>query len=347
MKKKILRFEITDKCNQRCKMCWSTDWKHTDMEWKNIEKIILDYAKNFPNGTIVLTSREPLLSLSFENILKLTKKLGIEIKLLTNGILLNKKNCELIVNSTVNFISISIHGDEKLHNKIVNCSNSYKKTLDGIKMINLYKKKYNRNDLDIRITTVVNDKLFDNIDEIINICNNYETNLRIQHMMWHNKNIKEEHKKIMKQRFDYDDNIIDGFLEEVNIDPYYIINTINKAKEICRYKQVDLQVYPNLSDEDIINWYSGEESLKCNETYYCDHVEESIRMRANGDITLCQYIDKFYGNAVKNNFEHFLSSQEYKNISEELLSGKLFPICYHCCHLRKKHKSEEKNNFKI
>jgi hypothetical protein len=40
MKKRILRFEITDKCNQRCNMCWSLDWTHKDMDWEYIEKMI-------------------------------------------------------------------------------------------------------------------------------------------------------------------------------------------------------------------------------------------------------------------------------------------------------------------
>jgi hypothetical protein len=70
-------------------------------------------------------------------------------------------------------------------------------------------------------------------------------------------------------------------------------------------------------------------------------------MRANGDITLCQYIDRFYGNANQSTLEQILSSQEYKDISKKLIDGKLFPICYHCCHLRKKDKSNKIKNLEI
>lgn len=35
---KVLRFEITDKCNLNCEMCWSTNWKHEDMEINTIKK---------------------------------------------------------------------------------------------------------------------------------------------------------------------------------------------------------------------------------------------------------------------------------------------------------------------
>ena len=33
---RVLRFEITDKCNLNCEMCWSTNWKHEDMEMTTI-----------------------------------------------------------------------------------------------------------------------------------------------------------------------------------------------------------------------------------------------------------------------------------------------------------------------
>ena len=66
---KILRFEITDKCNQKCDMCWSTDWEHKDLEWPFVEKMIIDYSNMYPKGIVVLTSREPLLSSNFEKVL--------------------------------------------------------------------------------------------------------------------------------------------------------------------------------------------------------------------------------------------------------------------------------------
>ena len=40
MKDKILRFEITDRCNMRCDMCWSKEWTHNDLSGKKVEKII-------------------------------------------------------------------------------------------------------------------------------------------------------------------------------------------------------------------------------------------------------------------------------------------------------------------
>ena len=47
MKDKILRFEITDRCNMKCDMCWSKDWKHNDLSDKKVAKIIYDNSSHY------------------------------------------------------------------------------------------------------------------------------------------------------------------------------------------------------------------------------------------------------------------------------------------------------------
>ena len=53
MKDKILRFEITDRCNMRCDMCWSKEWTHNDLSGKKVEKILYDFRKIFIILTII------------------------------------------------------------------------------------------------------------------------------------------------------------------------------------------------------------------------------------------------------------------------------------------------------
>lgn len=346
MKKRILRFEITDKCNQRCNMCWSLDWTHKDMDWEYIEKMILDYSKCNPNGTIVLTSREPLLSSNIENTLNLAKKLNIQVKLLTNGTLLNDHYCKMIMESTIDFISISIHGSEKEHNEIVRCPNSYQKIIKGLEKLNEYKDKYKK-ELEIRITTVINDKTKDNLDSLIQIAKENKTTLRLQHLMWHPSNIKELHKKKIKEIYNYEDNDIDGFLDDIDIKPEYVIDLINIAEEKCKIHKIPIQIYPELSKEEINNWYAPE-LKETKKEFFCNHVDESIRIRANGDITLCQYIDKSFGNIKNKSIKELMEDEEYNKIANELKNGNILPICLHCCHLRtKKENNNGKDNLKI
>lgn len=132
MKDKILRFEITDRCNMRCNMCWSKEWKHNDLSDKKVEKIIYDFKRN-GGKTIVLTSREPLLSKNFKLVIDICKKENLDLKILTNATLITDEIAKYIIESNiVSFIAISIHGIHEEHDNITGVHGSLKKTIEGI-----------------------------------------------------------------------------------------------------------------------------------------------------------------------------------------------------------------------
>ena len=164
--KKVLRFEITDKCNQRCKMCWSNDWKHEELDWEIVEKMINDFHKSFPDGSIVLTSREPLLANNFKKVVALCNKLNINLGLLTNGTLFTNDICKIIMNSTIYFISISIHGSKEFHNNLVCSKVSYDKILAGIDKINYYIKITEEQNLSVReLRTKIKNNEYERLDK--------------------------------------------------------------------------------------------------------------------------------------------------------------------------------------
>lgn len=343
----VLRFEITDKCNQRCKMCWSLNWNHQELEWDTIKKTLEEFAVLSPKGIVVLTSREPLISDNFEKVLLLATSLGLDIKILTNGTLLDNKKCLDIIKSNVSFVGISLHGNKNFHNLIVNIKDGYKRTLLGLTNLAKYKKKYDKNNLEIRITTVIHENLIESLDTVIDNAYRYGACLRLQHFMWHPTNIKKIHRLDIKQKFDYEDDIIEGFPSSVNISGQEVLNLIKRAKELCDNKKIDLQIYPDMSDEEVLSWYN-DKKLETSRKF-CDHVGTSIRLRANGDVSLCQYIDKSFGNIRENSLKHIIYENKlYQKISTDLANGKLFPICERCCHARSVFKeTENKGNKKI
>lgn len=326
--KKILRFEITDKCNQRCKMCWSNDWKHEELDWKTTKKMIYDFHKLYPNGSIVLTSREPLLADNFRNVIDVCRELNIELGLLTNGTLFTDDICKLIMESTINFISISIHGNKNFHNDLV-CNNmSYDKILTGLDRISKYKKKYNRDDLKIRITSVINPNLIDDIESILEIVKKYKLEFRLQHYMWHDEVEKKENIKYIKDRYNFVDRTILDFDSKCRILPKEVLKIIEKTRNICSRNNIDYQVYPNLNEKELKKWYLNKGNY---ERKYCTHVKKSIRVRANGDVVLCQYISKVFGNVADSDIKTIINSEIYKNIVDDI-SKTGIPICNHCCH---------------
>ena len=341
---KVLRLEITDRCNLRCDMCWSTDWHHNDMSYEELEKIILDYKVHEPDGVVVLTSREPLLSPHFSKVLQLCTKLDLDIKILTNGTLLNDKLCELIMNSNVSFLSVSIHGDEEFHDSITKVKGSYKNTIEKLKLFNLYKQKYSKN-IDLRITTIVRKELINNLDSIIKLSKELNACLRIQHMMWYSDLTKEQQIKIISEKYNYYDNIICGFPSKTNISYEDVNELLSNAIIKANNLDVELQIYPELNNDEIKMHYSN---IIGEYMGYCDHSSESIRVRANGDVSFCQYIDKCFGNLKNSSLDDVIyKNNEYHDMCNDFLYGDLLPGCYRCCHYVNSKKLIKEDNHKI
>lgn len=347
MKDKILRFEITDRCNMKCKMCWSKEWKHQDLERKKNEKLIYDFKKS-GGKTIVLTSREPLLSSNFKFVVEKCKKEDLDLKILTNATLITDEIAKYMVESNViSFIAISIHGKNEEHDKITGVNGSLKKAIEGIERLNKYRKQKETNFPEIRLTTVISKQIMNSIDFIIDLAKKYNTQLRIQHLMWHPNRIKESHKKLIKEQFGIEDEIIDGFESECNVDGSDIVKLVDYVDKKCKIENIDFQIYPKMTKEEIKKWYDS----KCDSVFnngYCEHVDDSIRVRANGEVSLCQYIDILFGNITDKDLNDIINDKKFIEIGNDLKKGKLFPICNRCCHVEsKKVENDEINNLKI
>lgn len=70
----------------------------------------------------------------FLEIVKFANELGFCQLVITNGYLLNNSKSKEILRY-LNGVSVSLHGSESYHNKIVNNKNSYKLAISGIEML--------------------------------------------------------------------------------------------------------------------------------------------------------------------------------------------------------------------
>ena len=283
-----------------------------------------------------------------KEIIDICKKENLDLKILTNATLITDEIAKYIIESNVvSFIAISIHGIHEEHDNITGVHGSLKKTIEGIQKLNEYK-RINMTDMpEIRLTTVVSNEVINSIDFIINTAKENLTQLRIQHYMWHPESVKKKHKEYLKSFYGIDDYIIDGFPSKCNINYKDVINMLDYAKLKCKEEKIDLQIYPKMTNNEIEKWYKN----NCEKVFqngYCQHVIDSIRLRANGEISLCQYIDLIIGNIENKTMKDIVSDKLLNEIGENLKEGKIFPICNRCCHIETKEVKEDKiSNSKI
>ncbi len=107
--------QITNRCNLECIHCphgfisKQKDYSPRDMKWETYEKIVLEVSKY--KGVIfrLLCDGEPLMHPLFVDMARLAKQKGISpINFITNGILLNEKTAEALLEREIDAIEISL-----------------------------------------------------------------------------------------------------------------------------------------------------------------------------------------------------------------------------------------------
>ncbi len=114
--------ELVNRCNLECTMCFQgfrNDAKKYTLENDIIDKIFKDFKEN-QLSALMLSISEPLLFKNIGQIFERAKEANImDIFLFTNGILLNEKNINLILNSGVTRLFISVDASsEEIYNKV-------------------------------------------------------------------------------------------------------------------------------------------------------------------------------------------------------------------------------------
>jgi len=140
-----VNFEITSRCDFKCNFCSARllESQRTDLPTKDVLKIISNLASE-NIYSIFLTGGEPFLREDLPKIVEHCINCGMNVTLSTNGANVSKKDAELIAKAGLDEIQVSIHGDNKIHDKIVGLDGAFKYSMRGL-----------QNLIDAGITTTV------------------------------------------------------------------------------------------------------------------------------------------------------------------------------------------------
>jgi len=108
-KKRVL-WEITNKCNARCKHCCSNSTEEglpNELSSQRITKL-LEELRNFGFNQIYFTGGEPLLKHNFINTLTHTRQLFDDVVLSTNGGVIDENIADKIATIGLDYVSVSI-----------------------------------------------------------------------------------------------------------------------------------------------------------------------------------------------------------------------------------------------
>jgi MoaA/NifB/PqqE/SkfB family radical SAM enzyme len=172
-------FEITRRCNLRCKMCQYIDFLEnvpipeqrdgelTTEEWLSV------VDQTGPMSLITFTGGEVWVRKDFPTILEraCSKR---RVHFISNAVMLTDDKAEFCVGLApkrfggkgLNFIGVSIDGTEEIHNVIRAQKGAYKRSIDGIKNIVRWREKLKKAAPLVHINTVILEENLDVLPEM-------------------------------------------------------------------------------------------------------------------------------------------------------------------------------------
>lgn len=155
-----LFFELTDACNLSCLHCGSNacPQNRTYLPFEDVTMVLDQVARAYPPGSIMicLTGGEPLLHPQLCEIISYARQLGFSCGITTNGMLMDEKTANKLVNSGLDTATFSLDGLEDTHDWFRNKPGAYVKTLEGIRKLHAAAGKT----VSTQITTVIHRKNF-------------------------------------------------------------------------------------------------------------------------------------------------------------------------------------------
>ncbi len=131
----IVIWNFTNRCNLACHHCYSyadpnsEDFLTTETVMQTIPEL-----KKAGIKFVIFSGGEPLIRRDIFEIADKMRKEGIMTYLSTNGLYVNEKNVDRIID-TFNYIGISIDGIEEVHDRFRGLEGAYRKSLDAIALI--------------------------------------------------------------------------------------------------------------------------------------------------------------------------------------------------------------------
>lgn len=130
----VVAFNCTNRCNLNCLHCYSSstaDRSSDELSTAEAKQLLSGLAEvNCP--VVLFTGGEPLLRDDLFELLAEAGRLGLQTVISSNGTLIDSATANELAEVSVNYVGISIDGDQEFHDQFRQARGSFKAALEGI-----------------------------------------------------------------------------------------------------------------------------------------------------------------------------------------------------------------------
>ncbi len=305
---RLVHFQLTKNCNLRCWFCgqWGKKGFFSDAvgnamslkDWKSVISQLKEYGiKNDNLPEIMLWGGEPLIYPDFDEIVRILRKEGFKLGIVTNGVMINKF-CKTLKNE-FKHIYVSVDGVKEVHDKIRG-NGVFDTICDNLKMLEGTSAK-------ITVMSVISDDNILNLDQTVSELLKLNCDeIILQDMIALSKDEAVKYKQEMKK---------------IGIDAEYIDSWIMENPP-----RVDLKI-----SEEICKKYNGKvKHLPHGKGKICESAFSHIHIAWNGNVLYCTDFYDFSAGNVKQEKIIDIFNNEKSEKFRDMIKNEKCPTCQHC-----------------
>jgi MoaA/NifB/PqqE/SkfB family radical SAM enzyme len=327
----IIGFEITHRCNLRCKTCWYWGPHGRYSEGGGMEEMSVQEIRDFVDSIswfrpyLMLTGGEPLLYQGIEEVVRHASSRGLFVGMITNGMVAGEEKIRELVDAGLNFVNVSIDSPEKeIHNEIRNNESSFDRCIKALD--NIRKVKGGRLFPIVTVNLTVSNYNYENLRGIVELIDDAGVRiLQIQHQWFSDRETSIAYEEWAERYLGMESGHI-GTYETGDAHDVDGAVLFDQIRDIRDRSNIAVRVYPDLSREDTASYYRGMDAVyneRCIQAWY------GACIKPNGDVVPC--IDYVVGNVTETPFKQLWNSEKMRLFRRTVGDQGYFPGCTRCC----------------
>jgi radical SAM protein with 4Fe4S-binding SPASM domain len=330
---------LTYRCNLRCKMCGQWGLKGSSHAYpqeqllkqlsvNDIGKLLDDVASFRP--AITLFGGEPLIYTDLPEVIRMIKARGMRCNVITNGVLLEKK-AEAIMDAGIDEIIFSLDGPRDIHDEIRGTEHTFDRAMAGFQKIARLKRERKTDRPLVNISSTIFEINYLRMEEIVRAVEEMSaSSITFHHLIFLSNEIYSRHDRIFQDYFSCSSPDWAGFVREKTPDivPEKLIGILNKVRSLKT--DVDVSVYPNLTDSEIIKYYTSFDFLPESYRNRCISPWMVAYIFPDGSVRPCQSLNYSIGNIRDDSFKELWNGKRASDFRKTLKKDKHFPVCTRC-----------------
>lgn len=289
-----------------------------------VQRIYDQVADFSPSTKIGYAFTEPLVYPHLEASLDYAKHKGLYTSLTTNALVLRQKS-QMLVDTELNDLFISLDGPEAIHNEIRGHAKSFQKAIEGIEALMKFDQRPK-----ISIFCCITEWNIGHLKEFLDFFRQFPIeHIGFMHTNFTPQSVADKHNLIYGGSYPATDSNVDEIdMSRMDMDQLW--------DEISSIKKTDypfkVSFSPEISTRELMDqfYFKPEEKIG----RICMDAFSNIMIKSDGSCIpahgRCYQVD--VGNIYEESLKNIWNSSEFRKFRQALIeSGGLFPACSRCC----------------